>query len=225
MRQKKEFIRLVLNHLIDRGEISDWEVAGNDNRHDYTISFPNGKVCCLETKGCLDGNNTNIFARPPHADEFVIWSICSNPGSDPQHIVWSGIHTRLSAEIIERKERVDGVVVWDWICGTVGRLCPKIVKNPQRITNLGIFHVPPPCIYLFPSTIPSPRNNPQPNPQNITSIMFLDALHRNFEGYDSELNNVYFSVGYSGTELVRTTKIVRDKKVVRESTPTPIRRT
>lgn len=225
MRQKKEFVRLVLNHLVDMEEITDWEVAGNDNRHDYTVSFANGKVCCIETKGCLDGNNTNIFVRPPHADEFVIWSICSNPGSDPQHNVWSGIHTRLSAEIIERKEKVDGLAVWDWMCGTVGRPCPKRMEDPRRNTQLSNFSVPPPCIYLFPSTIPSPRNNPQPNPQSINSVMFLDALHRTFKGHESEIHDVYFSVSYSGAELVRTTKIVRNKEVVRESTPTPIRRT
>ncbi len=30
-------------------------------------------------------NNTNIFTRPPNADEFVIWSLCQNPGSNMSH--------------------------------------------------------------------------------------------------------------------------------------------
>ena len=36
----------------------------------------------------MDENNTNIFERPPHAHEFIIWSVCTNPGADPQHNAW-----------------------------------------------------------------------------------------------------------------------------------------
>jgi len=224
MREKRDFVRSVLNHLVDIGEISEWETAGSENRHDYTVMLPSGKTCCIETKGCLDGNNTNIFERPPHADEFIIWSICSNAGSDPQHNVWSGIHTRLSAEIIENGKRVDGLAVWDWICGTLGRPCPKTQIDGTRSKQVGRFTLTPPCIYLFPSTIPSPRNNPHPAPQNIQNVALLDALHRVFGGVASELNYVDFAVGYSGVETVRTTRIVRNQAVVMQSGPTAIRR-
>src|SRR5580658_3838329 len=95
---------------------------------------PSGNGCDQALKGCLDGNNTTIYERPPHAQEFIIWSLCSNRGADPRHNAWSGIHTRLSADIIERAQQVDGVIIWDWVCGTIGRPCPKLRADPTRTT-------------------------------------------------------------------------------------------
>jgi hypothetical protein len=109
MREKREFLKVLLNHLESHGLVSEWHSAGEKNRHDYTVKLPTGKICVIELKGCLDGNNTNIFTRPSHANEFIVWSVCSNPGADPEHNVWSGIHTRLSAEIIDRTQQVDGL--------------------------------------------------------------------------------------------------------------------
>ncbi|WP_222873451.1 hypothetical protein [Hankyongella ginsenosidimutans] len=120
MREKREFVRHVLNYMQDQNFILDWQSAGEANRHDYTVTMPSGRTSVIELKGCLDGNNTNIFERPPQANEFVIWSVCTNPGADPRHNAWSGIHTRLSAEIIARQQRVDGLIIWDMVCGTIG---------------------------------------------------------------------------------------------------------
>jgi hypothetical protein len=97
MREKREFVRHVLNYMQDQKVILEWESAGDANRHDYSVRLPTGRVAIIETKGCLDGNNTNIFERPAHAHEFIVWSICTNPGADPRHNAWSGIHTRCSA--------------------------------------------------------------------------------------------------------------------------------
>ena len=110
MSEKRDFVRHILNHMQDGGFIQDWNSSGADNRHDYAVTMPTGRTAVIELKGCLDGNNTNIFERPPHAHEFIIWSVCTNPGADPQHNAWSGIHTRLSAEIISRSQRVDGLL-------------------------------------------------------------------------------------------------------------------
>ena len=103
MREKRELAKHVLNHMEDRKFIVNWEPAGDANRHDYRVQLMSGRTAIIELKGCLDGNNTNIFDRPPHAHEFIIWSVCTNPGADPRHNAWSGIHTRLSAEIISRR--------------------------------------------------------------------------------------------------------------------------
>lgn len=177
MRVKREFVQHVLNHMQDVGYIDDWESAGEANRHDYSVTMPSGKTSIIELKGCLDGNNTNIFERPPHANEFIIWSICTNNGADPQHNAWSGIHTRLSAEIISREQQVDGVVFWDMVCGTFGRQCPKVATDHSRRSEIGPYKLPPPCIYLFPSTIPSPRNNPHPQAQQIEDVEILKAFY------------------------------------------------
>ena len=80
MRKKREFVRHVLDYMQDKGSIDGWEPAGEDNRHDYAVSLASGRTAIIELKGCLDGNNTNIFERPPHADEFIIWSVCTNAG-------------------------------------------------------------------------------------------------------------------------------------------------
>ncbi len=224
MREKREFVAHVLNYMQDRSYIADWESAGEANRHDYSVSLPSGRVAIIELKGCLDGNNTNIFERPPHADEFVLWSVCTNPGADPRHNAWSGIHTRLSAEIISRSQRVDGLIIWDMVCGTIGRPCPKLATDPDRRTAVGPYALPPPCLYLFPGTIPSPRNNPAPSPQSIAQVQILRAFFDCFGCRAPELNHVRFEVEHRGRDTVRSTSVARDGIVQRESNPTAIRR-
>lgn len=236
MRAKREFVRLVLNYMQDQGYIREWESAGSRNRHDYTVTMPNGRISVIELKGCLDGNNTNIFERPPNAHEFIIWSICPRSGSDPQKNVWSGIHTRLSAEIIDKEKQVDGLIVWDWVCGTPDRPCPKLslrTLDPQSVedcedmdrrTAVGQHFLTPPCIYLFPSTVPSVRNNPSPEPYDINDVRILKAFADCFKGINDELNYVRFSVENRGAELLRTTSVKRDGAVRRASRATPIRR-
>lgn len=224
MREKREFVQHILNHMQDNGFITDWESAGEANRHDYVVRLPTGRTAAIELKGCLDGNNTNIFERPPQAEEFVIWSVCTNPGADPRHNAWSGIHTRLSAEIIFREQRIDGVILWDMVCGTVGRPCPKVEGDSTLLTTAGPFAVPPPCIYVLPPTIPSPRNNPHPKAQRLEDVQLLKAFHDCFKGRDNEVNYVDFEVGYQGTDTVRKTRVTRNGEIQRESEATAIRR-
>ncbi len=224
MRDKREFGRHVLNYMQDQGFIQDWESAGEANRHDYMVRLKTGRVGVIELKGCLDGNNTNIFERPAHAQEFVIWSLCTNPGADPRLNAWSGIHTRLSAEIIARQQRVDGVMIWDMVCGTVGRPCPKIAGAPERVTPVAHYMLPPPCIYVMPATIASPRNNPRPLAQSLDDVQLLKAFHECFHGKDEEVNYVDFEVEHRDAETMRKTRIRRGGEVVRESNFTAIQR-
>ena len=224
MRDKRDFMRRVLNRMQDEGFILEWISAGGANRHDYSVTLPTGRVAVIELKGCLDGNNTNIFERPPHAQEFIIWSVCTNPGADPRRNVWSGIHTRLSAEIISRSQRVDGLVVWDMVCGTIGRPCPKLAADDSHVTILGPYRLPPPCIYVFPATIPSPRNNPGPPAQPLGHVHILHAIYQCFGGAQNGVSFVSFEVAHQGAETVRRTRVVRDGRVVIESQPTAIQR-
>jgi hypothetical protein len=224
MTPKREFVAHVLNHMADEGYIKDWLSAGAANRHDYSVTLNDGSTAAIELKGCLDGNNTNIFTRPPHADEFIIWSVCTNASADPAKNVWSGLHTRLSAEMIDRDQRIDGVIVWDFVCGTVGRPCPKLLSSPERIQKIGPYVLPPPCIYMFPSTVPSPRNNPQPKPQPIEKVGILSAMHRCFGGREAEIFDVHFSARYEGADLQRMTRIEKDGTTMRESGFTSIKR-
>jgi hypothetical protein len=169
--------------------------------------MPNGKIAVIEMKGCLDRNNTNIFERPAQGQEFVIWSICLNRGADPQKNAWSGIHTRLSAEIIERKQVVDGLIVWDMVCGTVGRPCPKLADDKERLTQVSHYQLTPPCIYVFPPTIPSTRNNPGPIAQSLDDVLLLKAFHECFGGVAAEVNYVDFEVEHDEADTVRRSRI------------------
>ena len=225
MHEKRAFVARVLNYMQDQGHIDEWHSAGSANRHDYSIKMKNGRISVVELKGCLDGNNTNIFERPTHAQEFFIWSICTNPGANPRKNVWSGIHTRLSAEIIENEKQVDGLIVWDWLCGSIQRPCPKLDRLPsQRRTTVGPHKLPPPCIYLFPQTVPSVRNNPNPEPHKLKDVGFLFALNECFGGYFDEINRVRILVGHRGGDTVRTTSTERANVIQRSSRATPIRR-
>src|ERR1700738_1618599 len=187
MAAKRHFVSLVLNHMQDAKAIKDWQSPGGSNRFDYSVTLLDDRICAIELKGCLDGNNTNIFERPTHVQEFVMWSVCTNAAADPRHNVWSGIHTRLSAEIIEHQKQVDGLIVWDWICGTIGRPCPKLKRADGRTTTVGQYHLTPPCIYLFPRSVPAVRNNPNPEPHPLDQVGFLAALNECFGGYEDAL--------------------------------------
>ena len=226
MHEKRDFVARVLNYMDDRGFIQSWQSAGGSNRHDYTVTMPDGRISVIELKGCLDGNNTNIFERPLHAQEFIIWSVCTNAAADPRHNVWSGIHTRLSAEIIENEKHVDGLIVWDWFCGSELRPCPKLRNGngDDRTTVVGPFKMPPPCIYLFPKTVPSVRNNSNPESHTLNEVAFLQALHTCFGGREDEINRVRFAVAHKGGDRTRVTTIERAGKTERISKETPIRR-
>ncbi len=225
MGSKREFARDVLNYMRERDFIEDWHSSGEKNRHDYTVRLPGGRVAVIELKGCMDGNNTVIDERPPHAQEFIVWSLCTNTGGNPKLNAWSGIHTRIGADMLGRPgQRVDGVIIWDMKCGTVGRPCPKLQNAAGRLTAVSRYELPPPCIYVFPATVASARNNPKPVAQSIDEVRLLKAFHACFGGKDEELSYVDFEVEYRGNDLSRTTRIRRAEQVVKESKPTPVQR-
>lgn len=222
--QKRRFTEDILRYLKSKRYISEWAFSGGGERHDYCVEMPTGKLIIIEAKGCLDGNNTNIYVRPPNADEFVIWSLCQNPGANPKHNVWSGIHTRLGAEIIHRPDRVDGLIVWDMLCGTSGRPCPKIIESPERVIVLETRRVTPPCFYLFPRSRPEPRNNPSPAPWRLEEVTFLQALYQAFGCNRSDVTQVKIETRRREADLQRKTTLIRNNDMVCESSWNTIRR-
>lgn len=224
MAEKRAFVADVLDWMQSEGRITSWIAAGGTDRHDYEVTLAGGTICGVEAKGCLDGNNTNIFQRPRNADEFVIWSLCQNPGADPRHNAWSGIHTRLSAEIVHGGEVVDGLIIWDDLCGSIGRPCPRTSENESRLTRIGERFVPPPCIYLFPRTVPDPRNNIKPKVHKLEQVKFLKALHDAFQCLAEDVTEVEIEAGLVGTSTARRTRLIRNGQVVAESAMTAIKR-
>lgn len=210
MAQKKEFLDEVLGYLKSKKKIQSFGFTGAGDRHDYQVIMDDHTDSIIEAKGCLDGNNTTVYQRPPNADEFMIWSLCQNPGADPPHNAWSGIHTRLGGKIIAEKELVDGLVIWDMLCGTIGRPCPKLEANPERAVTLQTGReVPPPCIYLFPRTVPDPRNNPNPRVWKIEEIKLLHALWTEFNGTPEDITEVHIEARMNGVHVERRTTLIR----------------
>lgn len=225
MREKREFVQHVLNHPEDHGFIANWDRAKRGVLRDYAVCLNSGRTAIIDLKGCLDGDNTKIFERPNDADEFVIWSLCTNVGADPRRNAWSGIHTRISAEIITRGQLVDGLLIWGMMCGTIGRVCPKLAngRDSGRRTLIGSFCVPPPYIYLFPASIPF-AETPRVTAQSLTNVEFLAAFHSCFGSHDDEVNHVSFEIALHGEETMRRTTIDRGGIVQHSSEMTAARR-
>jgi len=222
MANKKGFIDAALSRLKTARRISDFAFTGAGDRHDYQVMFRDGRVCIIEAKGCLDGNNTTVYTRPANADEFVIWSLCQNPGADPKHNLWSGVHTRLGGKIIAEKEPVDALIVWDSLCGDPGRPCPKIAAG--RGVKIKGHHTPPPCIYLFPRTVPDPRNNPNPAVWKIEEVKLANALLLEYGGDTRDVTEVHIHARMNGVNVERKTTLKRSGKIVTESDWTELKR-
>lgn len=222
---KHAFLGEVLGHLKNAGLIASYEFTGSGDRHDYQISFEDGWKTVFEAKGCLDGNNTNIFQRPSNADEFFIWSLCQNPGADPRHNVWSGLRTRLGTAMLAEKQRIDALIVWDMLCGTAARPCPKLAADPKRSTFLaGGRSVPPPCIYLFPRTLPEPRNNPAPPVWKLADLRFVSLLAKAFGARADEAVEVHIETRMNEAQLQRRTLLSTKAKTLHESGWTTLKR-
>jgi hypothetical protein len=222
MKEKKAFIEDILGQLKLSGRISDFDFTGAGDRHDYQVILNDGRVSIIEAKGCLDGNNTTVYTRPANADEFIIWSLCQNPGADPKHNVWSGVHTRLGGKIIAEKERVDALIVFDQLCGGLGRPCPKI--GLEKVVEVNSQRIPPPCIYLFPRTIPDPRNNTSPAVWKLHEIGLVKALIDEFSGSIDDVTEVHIEARMNGANVERKTTLKRCNVVQVESGWTVLKR-
>ena len=126
--------------------------------------------------------------------------------------------------MLTRKQQIDGVVVWDMVCGTVGRPCPKLTEGAERLTSVAHFTVPPTCIYVLPKSLPELPATPASYAQALNEVELLKALHICFGGKDSEVNYVDFDIELHTGNLKRRTKVRRDGAVVKESNLTFIRR-
>jgi hypothetical protein len=221
---KRGFLDEILTHMKTVKVIADFKFTGGGDRHDYQIDMPAGKRAVFEAKGCLDGNNTNIFQRPPNADEFFIWSLCQNAGADPRHNAWSGIHTRLGPAILADNGRVDALVIWDMLCGGVARPCPKLLDQKRATTLASGRKVPPPCIYLFPRSKPDARNNPNPAVWKLNELPFIHALAKTFGCLKNEIVEIHIHAQMKEADVQRKTTLLRAGKILAESKWTTIKR-
>ena len=130
----------------------------------------------------------------------------------------------MSAEIVFNELQLDGVIIWDMVCGTIGHPCPKVGGDESRLTEVGPFMLPPPCSYVRPATVSSPRNYPHPPAQKLEGFELLTAFNDCFGGKDEEINFVGIEVEHKGSDTLRETTVRRNDKEQRVSDATAIRR-
>ena len=186
---KRRFYNAVFDHMKSLGDILEWECIGTKGRQDYKITLPGGRKVCIEAKGCPDGNNMTIWERPTWAEEFIVWSQCPDSlQHHPGRGIWSGIATRLVTKMVVERQQIDGFIFFDGRCGSDNRRCPKefgvvgdlrAKATPIKGQDDGN-RLPPPCIYLFPKTIPHPLNNKTPPVHDLNSLLFADRLLNSF---------------------------------------------
>ena len=128
------------------------------------------------------------------------------------------------AKIVAEGARVDALIIWYMLCGTVARPCPKLV-DPARATLLPSgLKVPPPCIYLFPRTKPDARNNPNPPAWRLEELPFIHALATTFRCKAEEIVQVRIQTQMNGANIERKTTLTRSGVILRESKWTQIKR-
>lgn len=183
---KRRFIAAVLDYCKASAVVEEWNFIGTSGRQDYKVVLIDGTQIAIEAKGCPDGNNTTIWDRPTWADEFIVWSLCPeslqhNPGRG----AWSGVATRLAPKIAAERKLVDAFIFWDGRCGTALRPCPKHhgVTGDLRAAATDYEGqagrtdwLPPPCIFLFPRSVPAVPHNLSPPAHTVASVKFADAL-------------------------------------------------
>ena len=173
--RREGLIRDLLENLIQRAAIANFEQLTNSRRYDFTIAF-NGHpqaFAALEVKGG-EGNSVNLSERPIWAREFAVWchldgAIVNQPSKGAHSIV-----SRLTSELVRRHKLVDVLFFKDILCGTRARPCPKY---PGEEDSIGLRAAPD--IFLFPSAIPT-TDNPAPDVHSLDSLtlprLFLDLF-------------------------------------------------
>src|SRR5690606_24717852 len=114
-------------------------------------------------------------------------------------------------------------------CGTLARPCPKLKADPtmgaeMRGTEIAGKVAPPPCIYLFPRTIPDARNNPKPSPWALSDVRFLDKLATLFGTLTAEVVAVNIEARMKGADVQRRTTYTANSQQLHQSAWTAIRR-
>lgn len=219
---KAQFMESVLVHMQERDLIASWSYIGNAGRADYSVKLPTGRVAVIEAKGSLDGLSATSLERPSYADELVIWSMTTNPMSNVVANLWSGIHSRISADYVAAGKRIDTLVAWD-LLGSSERLCEGLADLPK--VPFGDELLTPPCIHLLPNELPILGTRPKVAAPCLDKQEFAQALATCFGVPRQLVGQVDFEIfPHEENGLARRTTIWLDGELKKQSGVTPIRR-
>ena len=179
----------VLERAKQRGLIQSYHEQGSRERFDFSVIVDAERRCrvALEVKGG-EGNSINISERPHWADEFIVWSHLDGAVvNQPRQGAHAIIFNRLSNEIVRRGKRVDALLIRDRLCGSRMRPCPKFPEGPKG--ELGVA----PCVFLFPTSIPSLRE-PEPPVHTLATLKLPRVILQAFDVPESDFDKHLYTV-------------------------------
>jgi hypothetical protein len=220
---REGLVAQVLESLLQKGMIADYEQSGSSRRYDFTVLIERDpdKIAALEVKGG-EGNSINISDRPLWAKEFCVW--CHLDGAivnEPSHGAHS-ILNRLTNELVRREKSVDALFFKDVLCGTRTRPCPKYGDHADEI---GLYAAPD--IFLFPMRIPS-LEDPEPPVHTLDTLrlpdLILDIFEVDKKARDNHVWHVHVIVeSLANGRLQRKIRVEHQGKIVDESKSRPWR--
>lgn len=145
--QRREFLKDLLSHLVERGLVSSVSEPTYGEDTIYRLVVPDVGDVAIIQKGCPDGAHSSLrWSVPPWAKETYLWWLCSSLGSHPGEHVAKGVN-RLRKRFFSAEPGVlSGVIFHNELCGSPTRPCPK----RELFAELGQRQVPAPCVYVMP---------------------------------------------------------------------------
>jgi len=215
---RQGLVRDVLENLLQRTYIADYEQTSSSKRYDFTIGIERDPdyFVALEVKGG-EGNSINISERPLWAREFGVW--CHLDGAivnQPAHGAHSIIN-RLTNELVSRRKLVDVLFFKDILCGTRARPCPKYLGREDK---MGLRTAPD--VFLFPQRIPS-LDDPEPPVHTLSTLRLPGLILELFGVQSTERDRHVWEVHVKVIELPnrrlqRVVQVRHQREVVGEST-------
>ena len=155
-KERREFLALVLNHLVTAGVITGYVAPRYGADTVYRLAVPDLGDVAIVQKGCPDGKHSSVaWNVPDWAAETYVWWLCPSLKNDPGWHVSAGVK-RLRGEFFSaRPDALDGVIFHNNTCGTDQRPCPKM----EHAVRIGDADVPPPCIWVLPRRARGPDFN------------------------------------------------------------------
>jgi len=215
---REGLVKDVLENLIQKGRIKDYEQSSSRRRYDFTVMLCGNTdyFAAIEVKGG-EGNSINISERPLWAREFGLW--CHLDGAivnQPAHGAHSIIN-RITNELVRRQKQVDVLFLKDLLCGTKIRPCPKYRGRADKIELMAA-----PDIFLFPQRIPSDKDSNPPVhtldtlrlPQLVLELFGVKATEMERHIWEVHVGVVKLS----GERYQRTVQIMHQGQMIDEST-------